>query len=373
MSPTPPTTTPPPLPTYLCTFCWRPHHAGVTPSRVVGHHARLACQPCYGALLDLAVCWVCGEVVFRGDECVSLGWCFWHRACYGCLMCGDRRVVLGATVEEVFDGRRSGGGGGGEEVEEVPLCARCVEETERDRVDEDRLIPTALERVDRFDGGLSRRRWESRRQQEQQQEHQQSSVFSGPDRHLHQGLEADPRSPSPIYVSMRDPLGEPAFKRSQTKPIPRWMQYLPNQRQATMGCPEPRSGSILDSCFKQPALGPVCSDFETEEPPPPAPSTYTPIQMSRPFTLIAEEPVQRPSSTKAANKHVRFTTSTSYHPPDGAFDEGYNAPSEPLVFLDRCQIPSAMGGSSTKCSTRPVVASHLAEHHVRRVSPFLRH
>ena len=24
----------------------------------------------------------------RGDEAVSLGWCFWHRACFGCLVCG---------------------------------------------------------------------------------------------------------------------------------------------------------------------------------------------------------------------------------------------------------------------------------------------
>lgn len=43
-------------PTYLCTFCWRPHHSAITPSRTVGRRARLACEPCYSALLDLAVC-----------------------------------------------------------------------------------------------------------------------------------------------------------------------------------------------------------------------------------------------------------------------------------------------------------------------------
>lgn len=42
--------------TYLCTFCWRPHHQSVTPSRVVGRRARISCEPCYNALLDLAVC-----------------------------------------------------------------------------------------------------------------------------------------------------------------------------------------------------------------------------------------------------------------------------------------------------------------------------
>lgn len=338
----------------------------MTPSRVVGHRARLACQPCYGALLDLAVCWVCGEVVFRGDECVSLGWCFWHRACYGCLMCGDRRVVQGATVEQVFGRGGEGVGSGGGEVEEVPLCARCIEETGCDSVDEDHLIPTALGRVDRFDGGLSRRRWESRQQQ------QQPPMVSGSDRHLDRGLEANPRTPSPIYVSMRDPLGEPAFRRSQTKPIPKWMQYLPNQRQATMDCPETRPASMLNSYFTPPGLSPICSDAETEESPPLAPSTYTRVQMSRPFTLITEEPVQRPSSTMTINKHVRFRTSTAVPSPDGTLDDRYNAPSESSEFLDRYQVQAAIGGSSTKFRTRRV-PSHLVEHHERKVSPFLRH
>jgi hypothetical protein len=26
----------------------------------------------------------------RGDEVVSLGWCFWHAGCFGCLICGKR-------------------------------------------------------------------------------------------------------------------------------------------------------------------------------------------------------------------------------------------------------------------------------------------
>lgn len=36
---------------------------------------------------------------------------------------------------------------------------------------------------------------------------------------------------STIYISMSDPLGNPAFKPSPTKPIPRWMQYLPEHRE----------------------------------------------------------------------------------------------------------------------------------------------
>lgn len=42
--------------TYLCTFCWHPHHQSTSPSCIIGRRARLACTPCYNALLDLAVC-----------------------------------------------------------------------------------------------------------------------------------------------------------------------------------------------------------------------------------------------------------------------------------------------------------------------------
>jgi hypothetical protein len=31
-----------------------------------------------------------------------------------------------------------------------------------------------------------------------------------------------------IYVSIFNPVGEPAFKPSKTKPLPKWMQLLPN-------------------------------------------------------------------------------------------------------------------------------------------------
>lgn len=104
---------------FTCTFCWRQFAPSSFSSsfpnrpRVVGRSARLACAPCHAALLDLAVCWACGEVVCRGDECVSLGWCFWHRACYGCLLCGSRGLCRGVRVEDLFRGD-----GDGEEEEE---------------------------------------------------------------------------------------------------------------------------------------------------------------------------------------------------------------------------------------------------------------
>lgn len=163
---------------FTCTFCW---HLSSGPPRVLGRSARLACRPCTAALLDLAVCWACGEVVFRGDDCVSLGWCFWHRACYACLLCGSGAVCRGVTAAELFsrdeeavrrEVDRTGetqlvedeilGRGRGREIDEVPLCANCVVETEIDELDGGMVVQKGLRRVDRIDGGLTRRRWEVR-------------------------------------------------------------------------------------------------------------------------------------------------------------------------------------------------------------------
>lgn len=150
-----------------CTFCWQ---SAPPPPHVVGRAARIACGPCYRALLDLAVCWACGEVVFRGDECVSLGWCFWHRACYGCLLCGSGLVCQGVGVAELFEGggevvggERGGdvlGRGKGREVEQIPLCGRCVWEVSVDGLDQEAVVERGLKRIDQADGGLSRRRRE---------------------------------------------------------------------------------------------------------------------------------------------------------------------------------------------------------------------
>lgn len=280
--------------------------------------------------------------MFRGDECVSLGWCFWHRGCYGCLMCGDRRVVEGKTVGELFAGHNNvhvdGGKGMGKEIDQVPLCRRCVEEmqTERERLSEERLVPLALARIDRFDGGLSRRRWEA-------QQDAETAVPSYPRQHGIGDPEDARRAPSPIYVDIHDPIGGPAFKRRPTKPIPEWMQYLPSARRDQ---DEPRAPSLLDSHFTSNGADTFSSDDDDDDTtpppvpphripvvaPPPVPPhtinkfdkatvpTYTPVKMSRPFTLITEEPVQRPSSARmlgagAGAKHVRFDGVSSHAGP----------------------------------------------------------
>lgn len=148
---------------FTCTFCF---HVSQGPPQIIGRSARLACPACHAALLNLAICWVCGELIFRGDECVSFGWCFWHRACYGCLLYGSRAIYQGVRVKELFrddETEESGTDGcGGKEVNEVPLCAPCVVEVEIDGVKEESVaVRRGLRRVEKVDGGLTRKRWEA--------------------------------------------------------------------------------------------------------------------------------------------------------------------------------------------------------------------
>ncbi|KAJ4391035.1 hypothetical protein N0V93_004648 [Gnomoniopsis smithogilvyi] len=235
----------------------------------------------------------------------------------------------------------------------ILLCARCAErlsseamnvkcmgeiETVRERLSEEHLIPLALARVERFDGGLSRGRWEAQRDAEN----------AAPSRPLQHDTDEALRAPSPIYVNLHNPIENPTFKKSPTKPIPRWMRYLSSTRQEP---DEPRPSSVLDTYFSPVDPNTANSDVETPGPPvpphsipfgvtPPVPPyttssqatipTYVPVKMSRPFTFIAEEPVQRPSSGRGplpASKHVRF---------DGI--SGHASPSASAEYLERYSV-----------------------------------
>ncbi|KAG8161524.1 hypothetical protein KVR01_008511 [Diaporthe batatas] len=166
---------------------------------------------------------------------------------------------------------------------------------------------------------------------------------------------------------MNDPVREPAFQRSKTKPIPRWMQYLPGRKSDErdgMELPSPRPSSVLDDHFSP--LEPSVAELDMESgitaaspSPPPVPPHRVPVipaiprpneeqptdpgrlaisernviphrqnpafasepvepapafkgvQMSRPFTFIDEKPGQRPSSRLhpgglEPSRHVRF-------------------------------------------------------------------
>ena len=69
-------------------------------------------------------------------------------------------------VKELFpdeEPEESGRDGcGGKEVNEVPLCAPCVVEVEIDGVKEESVaVRRGLRRVEKVDGGLTRKRWEA--------------------------------------------------------------------------------------------------------------------------------------------------------------------------------------------------------------------
>ena len=117
---------------------------------------------------------MCGEVIFRGEECVSLGWCFWHRACYGCLLCGSRLICAGVPAQALFDDGDDDDDDdddteGGREVAEPPLCAVCVVEAELDGLDVEEVARRGLKRIERMDGGITRQRWEAKEMMKNQE------------------------------------------------------------------------------------------------------------------------------------------------------------------------------------------------------------
>lgn len=72
--------------------------------KVIGEASRIACEACWKAILDLAICWVCGEVIVRGEDVVSLGWCFWHRnTCFCCMLCKAKLDIDRFNTDERVD------------------------------------------------------------------------------------------------------------------------------------------------------------------------------------------------------------------------------------------------------------------------------
>ncbi|KAK3332538.1 hypothetical protein B0T19DRAFT_398296 [Cercophora scortea] len=233
---------------------------------------------------------VCGEVVVRGDECVSLGWCFWHRACYGCLLCGSRLVVRGVKARDLFESRSGGGDGGKEgdvvemaagtsarEIEEVPLCANCMVEVDVDGLDEMSVVQKGLRRLEKVDGGLSRKRWEGMRESEiaagkrnihlHKRDNVRSGRGDGADSSPADTLDDGGGYPAsldsmPVYVSILDPIGRPAFRPSPTKPIPEFMHPTPRDTNEPLNYDEipttPQSGLQRKASNKSSCTSTIC-------------------------------------------------------------------------------------------------------------------
>lgn len=110
---------------------------------------------------------------------MSLGWCFWHCGCFGCLVCGTRLDVPESgggcefgedsngdltedkahvsTHDENNDGgKRSKANYIGVELNEIPLCGVCAVDTIDET--EESVLERGLDTVTKSDGGLSRNR-----------------------------------------------------------------------------------------------------------------------------------------------------------------------------------------------------------------------
>ncbi|CCU80360.1 hypothetical protein BGHDH14_bgh04675 [Blumeria hordei DH14] len=109
-----------PYHTLFCTLC-RLQQALYVQPKAPGRLERKVCESCLRSTLDLSICWACGEYVMQSDEVVSLGLCFWHSGCFGCLLCGARLVIPGPERRERV------------ELERIPHCKRCEVEIEEAR------------------------------------------------------------------------------------------------------------------------------------------------------------------------------------------------------------------------------------------------
>jgi hypothetical protein len=265
-------------PAFTCTLCWLTHQQPSKP-RLLGKD-RIVCCACYENVLDLSICWVCGEIIVRDEEVVSLGWCFWHLGCFGCLLCGfgleARKFVDigGSDGMEVQGMSRKGW-----ELERVPLCRVCEVETTGDS--REAVLERGVEVVSKSDGGLGRERLRrlgmkgrkseirvigmtrasekavgEKQMKGERNDHSdrkrrkgtedgkgnsslaqiaQLRTFEGRSVDGTVDFEASEEEEPEIYLSIFDPIREPAFRPTRMKPMPRWMRLLPHNRERGQG------------------------------------------------------------------------------------------------------------------------------------------
>ncbi|KAI1096370.1 hypothetical protein F5B19DRAFT_436149 [Rostrohypoxylon terebratum] len=219
---------------------------------------------------------------------------------------------------------------------------------------------------------------------------------------------------STIYVSIRDPIGEPAFKPSPTKPIPRWMQWLPSQRNKHQQ-DEPQPHSLLDEYFppntiteanesisKSDSICPTTpkqesTDLADPSPPPndrrpPQSLEYDNIPSSsirsvKGPSFIKDEPLMRPSSrmthstshsTSNSSKSAKGDPFTPPNPPDTLPPCTHSpfVPRKPSPLATHKEVPEdGEIGKSWKAKLRrspSPISEHVTDHFrrlVRRTPP----
>ncbi|XDG00766.1 hypothetical protein ABKA04_000381 [Annulohypoxylon sp. FPYF3050] len=368
------------------------------------------------------------------------------------------KIVTAPTVAELFaddgegsEGRRERSGdvvglglgiGPAKEIHDVPTCANCVVECDNDSADHHGTEQNALKKMDEVDGGLARKRWERKDGQITRRAvgeikktpavRFKAAIQSPPDPHRSlrstQGRTHFPRLPgdgamsgssdstddgecivpldSTIYISIRDPIGEPAFKPSPTKPIPRWMQWLPSQRNKHRQ-DKPQPHSLLDEHFPpntilegdEPTLksSSICPTNPEQEPtcsvdPSPPPNDRRPpqtpefdnipnptIKVKGP-SFIVDEPLMRPSSrmthstghsTSNSSKSTKGDPFTAPYAPDMLPPRTYSpfAPRRPSPLATHKEVPEdGETGKPWKCKLRrsPSPRSEQVTDHIRR-------
>lgn len=349
-------------------------------------------------------------MVFRGDDCVSLAWCFWHRSCYACLLCGSGNVVHGVKVRDLFE---NGEVGKAREVEEIPLCAQCFVEVEAVRLPESTtVVEKALTRMEYSDRGLGRRRRESQhkgagvvdkvrepvRLELDKTNIEQKPPSLSPEERIHQ--EADDETScdcvgsrdgvagcrghlsSTIYVDISDPVNKPAFKPSPTKPIPTWM--LPPIHKGNTS--EPREELSLKA-DEQSTLSTPTSVGEVVQRRPSTPVTHLPtlkLVTPRPIStppytgegvpiprymrysragFISNEPLKRPSSRLGHRQDTSYDTPRPYLTPpeyplaqsrsDYFTNEEVRPPVEDQQSATDAQVPRAAPPASSPRARAP--------------------
>ncbi|KAH7329353.1 hypothetical protein B0I35DRAFT_420015 [Stachybotrys elegans] len=137
----------------------------------------------------------------------------------------------------------------GKEITEVPLCAVCLIETELDALGSDAIVQQGLRRIDKSDGGVTRRRWEARKKEQSrgartkkvrqvcpqqpginkhelisEQSPREDIIRTGGDGTKSDITDIGSEQNSTIWVNIFDPIDGASFKPNPTKPVPFFMQ-----------------------------------------------------------------------------------------------------------------------------------------------------
>ncbi|CAM1505268.1 Fc.00g109050.m01.CDS01 [Cosmosporella sp. VM-42] len=312
----------------------------------------------------------------------------------------SRAVIRGVPVQALFwqdealDGERTTRTGG-KEVFEVPLCAACAVEVEIDGIGEQGVVQRGLRRVDKLDGGLTRRRWEvkegvgvkgSGHARRVRKSSPLDALFQpGGDRTESGGLsigDATIYSPVPIdttiWVNLFDPINGPSFKPSPLKPIPQFMQRPPTpmheaqcqtsvvdtdlQPPSPLSRPASRASTICctTSSTPIPASATVISPLRGCSAPPSRESSHEyvgdrgPLDLRRQqiFSFIKEEPLKRPSSRRTAYSCRSKTYSSAYQTPPEYLD----SVSYPRPLFDKNPLKSPSASSEYLERYQPLVS-----------------